>query len=285
MPQRVTAAPPAELMQAIGGAHAFFETGEEFASHLRDLAGLQPSQAVLDVGCGCGRMALPLTGFLAADGRYEGFDVNPASIEWCGAEITSRRANFRFQHVDVYNGLYNPLGHGRMDAFRFPYASQSFDVVLLASVFTHLLPVDVLSCAREVARVLRPGGRCLATFFLFKRESRQLIDSAASEPRFPLDLGQCCLSIAETPEAALAYEENFVRRVFAACGLESPDFHYGSWTGREVFLSYQDIVVAARSDAPVAKGNPRLEAQLQRLQVRVEQSTGRRDGRRAPSVP
>ena len=42
---------------------------------------------MLDVGCGTGRMAVPLTGYLS-DEEYEGFDLMPEVIEWCQENIT-----------------------------------------------------------------------------------------------------------------------------------------------------------------------------------------------------
>lgn len=49
----------------------FKKTGEEFLGYFTN-CGLQPEHNVLDIGCGIGRMAIPLTRFLK--GRYEGFE-------------------------------------------------------------------------------------------------------------------------------------------------------------------------------------------------------------------
>ena len=52
------------------GAGDFVKIGEEFKNHFINLAGLQPNNRVLDVGCGIGRMAIPLTGYLTPGGEY-----------------------------------------------------------------------------------------------------------------------------------------------------------------------------------------------------------------------
>ena len=48
--------------------------GRRFLEQFVALGGLKPDHHVLDVGCGIGRMALPLTTFLSAGGEYREFD-------------------------------------------------------------------------------------------------------------------------------------------------------------------------------------------------------------------
>ena len=67
------------------------------------LAGLTPDEAVLEPGCGAGRIAEPLTRYLSEDGSYDGFDVVAEAIESCKRGIASRHPNFHFRHVDVFN--------------------------------------------------------------------------------------------------------------------------------------------------------------------------------------
>ena len=91
-------------------------------------------------------------------GSYAGFDVNPIGIGWCQLRYDER---FRFTLADLYNSRYHPTGSLRADEYRFPYEDASFDVVLAASVLTHLLEDAAAHYLAEIARVLRPGGRAV----------------------------------------------------------------------------------------------------------------------------
>ena len=64
---------------------------------------------MLDVGCGIGRLARPLAGYLSIDGTYAGFDVDAAGIRWCRQRY-GHFPQFSFAHADVRNARYNPGG-------------------------------------------------------------------------------------------------------------------------------------------------------------------------------
>src|SRR5436190_20773342 len=108
--------------------------------HFTALGRLEASHRVLDVGCGCGRMAIPLTRYLDATGSYEGFDIAATAIDYCRRQITPRHPNFRFKVADIHNGTYNPAGRTSAANFAFPYEQGEFDFAFATSVFTHLLP-------------------------------------------------------------------------------------------------------------------------------------------------
>ena len=238
--------PPRHMVNTIGGGDAQV-VGREFFRHFVDVGGLRANDSVLDVGCGVGRMALPLTEFLTPKARYEGFDIAADEIRWCARHITRKYPNFRFQVSDVYNAVYNARGTLPAAHYRFPFEDGEFSFVFLTSVFTHLRPDDQRNYLFEAARVLRPGGRLFATFFLLNAESVALITAGNSSLNFAHALDGCRTTDRNTPELAIAFQEEMIVGLHREAGLEAyGPIHHGSWCGRTRFLSYQDIVVCIK---------------------------------------
>jgi ubiquinone/menaquinone biosynthesis C-methylase UbiE len=232
------------------GAGDFATVGNNFRRHLIELAGLEPHHQILDVGCGIGRMALPLTNYLNPSGGYEGLDIVPAGIAWCVEHITARYPHFRFRSANLYNRAYRPRGRARASEFTFPYANATFDCVLLASVFTHMMPAELERYLGEIARVLKPNGRCLVTYFLLNQESCRLMEQPGSLYHFAHKLPGCFTTDRNLPESAIAYDEAVIRQLYAENGLSIAEpIHFGNWCGRRPFRDGQDIVVATKNQA------------------------------------
>src|SRR4051812_14631544 len=130
------------LRFAIGGefeAFGFVET--ELLRHL----GLSKHDYVIDVGCGAGRLASPLSGFL--EGRYLGTDIVPELVSYARKLVD--RPDWRFQLV---KGIDIPENDAQAD------------VVCFFSVFTHLSHEDSYRYLCEAKRVLKPGGKIVFSF-------------------------------------------------------------------------------------------------------------------------
>ncbi|MFO0926022.1 MAG: glycosyltransferase [Gemmataceae bacterium] len=246
--------PPEELIFV--GDGDFTAIGNEFLRYFIELGGLQPSHRVLDVGCGIGRMAIPLTRYLNDQGRYEGLDVVPLGIDWCRAHITPRYPAFRFQVADLYNSSYNPAGRQLAEEYDFPYPDASFDFAFLTSVFTHMLPRAVERYVAELGRVLAPGGRCLVTCFLWNAESAALTLTDRSGLQLPHHRGVYHVADEAQPENAVGFNEDYLLGLFARHGLEvDHPVHYGRWCGRPRHLSSQDILLATRTARPAERSD------------------------------
>src|SRR5262249_183649 len=129
----------------------------------------------------------------------------------------------------------------------FPFANDHFDLVFLTSVFTHMLPDDLAHYLQEIARVLKPNGTSLITYFLLNAESGALIRAGQGCHTFPFERGHCAVKVDDRPEEAIAYDEGFIRGLYPERGLRVVEpIHYGNWCGRSHFVDGQDIIIATK---------------------------------------
>jgi SAM-dependent methyltransferase len=258
LPPPLVPPPPHDIRLMVGpfdDANQYQEAGKQWLQLCKDLCDLRPSERVLDVGCCCGQAAAALTKYLNRRGAYEGFDIVPLLVEWCVKNISPQYSNFRFRLSNVLNKYYNPTGASRASKYAFPYGSESFDFVFLKSVFTHMLPADMARYFSEIARVSKRGGRCLISFFLLNTESLLLINAGRSTQNFRFVCDGYRTTDENAPESAVAYDEETVRKVVQKSGLAIVEpIHYGSWCGRNDFVSYQDLIVAEKSRQAAEQG-------------------------------
>jgi ubiquinone/menaquinone biosynthesis C-methylase UbiE len=121
-----------------------FTTRERrFKARLLEQAAVAPGQRVLDIGCGTGTLAI-MVKRSEPGAEVVGLDGDPAILERGRAKIAS-------EGIDVR------LDQGM--SFDLPYEDESFDRVLSSLFFHHIKPDAKERTAREIFRVLRPGGQ------------------------------------------------------------------------------------------------------------------------------
>lgn len=230
-PQDGVLVPPAHLRAYYYGTFKL-ETFRRASAGLRGellSRGLRPEHRVLDIGSGIGTLALGLIDYLS--GGYDGVDIHREAVTWCQRNITPANPAFRFAHADLVSRAYNPRGVIPAASYRFPFADRSFDYIFLASVFTHMLPDDVVHYVEEISRLLTPGGVCVASYFLLNDETRAGVDRGESFMSFRVShpSGVCRLHDVSVPEAAIAFEESFIRNIHMRAGLKIADVRRGFW--------------------------------------------------------
>jgi SAM-dependent methyltransferase len=122
---------------------------ETFRQHIIELADLQGSEHVLDVGCGTGLTTLRVAE-QNPDCIVYGTDISPKMIEAAQKDAAARGLS-----VDLRVGSITDL----------PYPEASFDVIFTNIMYHHLDLSEKRQAVGEIARVLKPGGRYVSAEF------------------------------------------------------------------------------------------------------------------------
>lgn len=107
---------------------------------------LQPGETILDLGTGTGAVAIRAAAQVGADGRIKAVDVSPEMLD---------KTRERLRHLAITNV---DIAEGRAEAI--PADDQSTDAVIASLSLMYV--IDRAAAAKEIARVLRPGGRLVA---------------------------------------------------------------------------------------------------------------------------
>ena len=130
-----------------------------FRERLLDLAHVAPDQSVLDIGCGTGSLAIAASRRVGASGVVHGIDAASEMIERARHKAAKAHVNATFTHAGVEE---------------MPFPDNQFDVVLASLMFHHIRRAVREQCAREMHRVLKPGGKALVVEF--GRNGKSLIE-------------------------------------------------------------------------------------------------------------
>jgi ubiquinone/menaquinone biosynthesis C-methylase UbiE len=110
---------------------------------LRETLEPEAGERILEIGPGTGYYTLDLAEWVGREGRLEIFDLQQEMIDHTMGRVADR-------------GLVNVIPT-RGDARELPYDDSSLDAVVLTTVLGEI--PDQERALREIARVLRPGGR------------------------------------------------------------------------------------------------------------------------------
>lgn len=164
--------PPARLVLRVAGTPDrvwFLEGGLRAAGAIRAIladngGGIESLSAILDFGCGCGRV---IRHFQQLPGELHGCDQDVGAVKWCRRHL--QRGTF------VVNRLEPPL----------PYRDGQFDLVYALSVFTHLPETMQRPWIRELRRVLVPRGHLIISL-----HGAAYLDALSERERREFDSGR-----------------------------------------------------------------------------------------------
>ena len=164
--------PSEEMMKIIGSPDKqhFINVIKQIFSDLYFISSCTESSKIVDLGCGCGRMALPFTQIIT-NGHYYGYDVWEDGINWCRNSISKLNNNFNFIQLNTENNYYFNEYNEKINKFKFlDIENNSVDFIFAISVFTHLNPDDTLQYFNEFNRILKNGQKAYITSFIIDEQ-------------------------------------------------------------------------------------------------------------------
>ena len=114
-----------------------------YKSRLIKQAAIQAGHLVLDLGCGTGTLAI-MAKQAQPDAEVVGLDADPEMLKVAYIKSSREVSDVRFDEGMTFN---------------LPYPDASFDRVLSSIMIHHLKTPDKQKTAREIYRVLKPGGQ------------------------------------------------------------------------------------------------------------------------------
>lgn len=207
---------------------------------------MSPDDSVLELGCGCGRIAIHIAPYLSPKGQYVGIDCVAVLLEWCKANISPRFPNCKFIFIDVVAKAHNPYGRIPASEFTFPFPNRAFTFAFAVSLFTHMTIDGIANYISETARVLHSGSRFLATYLLLNEHSRKGIREGTAFRDFRYSVGDSLTFDKQIPEEGIAHPENRILDLYEEHGFRVVAVEYGNWPRGLPTLgqAFQDTIIA-----------------------------------------
>jgi len=242
--------PPPEFLN-YGSKIGFFNTGDRYMKIFQAMD-IQQHHNVLEIGSGLARIGRGFADFLIS-GKYVGLEIVQKYVDWCNESYRDFET-MSFQHLDIKNQYYNKEGALEANTLVFPFDHNSFNLVYLTSVFTHMYRESMENYLRQVFRVLAPGGTILASFFLIDNliianmkegKTKRTFDSLGDQKSYVFNQ--------KNHLAAIAFDKAYILKLFSEIGFSIEKVYTGFWTdkdktrGSDLFEFNQDTIIATKT--------------------------------------
>jgi ubiquinone/menaquinone biosynthesis C-methylase UbiE len=205
---------------------------------LLELAALAPGEQVLDVACGTGLVTFPAARLVAPTGRVVGTDLSAEMIKNIAVRAAERGVHGEFSRQDA-------------EALDFPGAT--FDAALCALGLMYV--PDAQKALREMRRVLKPGGRAVASVWGARKncgwaEIFPIVERRVASEVCPLFFMLGSGDSLGDSFALAGFEQVQVQRISTTLDYASADEALGaSFAGGPVALAYSHFDAATRESA------------------------------------
>jgi SAM-dependent methyltransferase len=226
---------------------------QEVVSAIEKYAKLNAGDFILDVGCGCGRIAAALTQYIDQTSHYIGIDIVPGLIDFARNFITPRYPSFNFLLLNESNRTYDgwrqeneEIGIAKL-ADGVP--ARSVDLAISISLFTHLDYPSALEMLTSIHQLLKNDGRVFMTVFALDADARQGIAAGRAPFTFKhrTPSGKLLAERSDDPTLAVAYDDGLLNELIGAAGFQLDRRVAGYWPTGGPGEIFQDVLILRKS--------------------------------------
>jgi SAM-dependent methyltransferase len=226
---------------------------QEVVTAIQKYADLNAGDSILDVGCGCGRIAAALTQYLDGRGNYVGIDIVPGLIDFANTFIAPRYPHFKFLLLNESNNTYDAWrrkgGETGIAKLTEAVAAQSIDLAISVSLFTHLDYAPALKMLTSIHHALKNDGRAFVTVFVLDAAAADGIASSRTAFSFKnrTPSGKLYAEKSDDPTFAVAYDGGLLGELIDSAGFQLERHVRGYWSVGGPGETFQDALILRKA--------------------------------------
>ena len=240
------------LSDVVGGGDPELVALEVVAA-IEKYAKLNFGDSILDVGCGCGRIAAALTQYIDRKSHYIGIDIVPGLIDFARNFITPRYPYFEFLLLNESNSTYDSwrrkdaeIGIAKLTE---AVSAQSIDLAISVSLFTHLDYAPALEMLASIHHVLKNDGRVFVTAFVLDADAIDGIERSRTGFSFKhrTPTGKLYAEKSDDPTFAVAYDGGLLDELIGSASFQLERRIRGYWSIGGPGETFQDALILRKA--------------------------------------
>ena len=220
---------------------------------------LNENSVTLDFGCGFGTLAAAFSLAGSKNGSYYGYDTNPLVLEFCrnayhndirfnffGPEIDSTTNYLTNKRITTANEAYagRKKAHPSKEDLAKLLGLNKLSCQVSLSVFTHMWPEDAVETLRVFQEFSNRDTTFINSWLILDETAIAAVNLGNADRILPIEVGGVYTYSQLNPLVCTAYPIEKLQQVYFDAGHQIIDIKFGSWSGRNNGVTYQDIVVS-----------------------------------------
>lgn len=227
--------------------------------YVKRIGCIKSTSVTLDFGCGFGTLSAAFVLSGNNNGEYFGYDTNSRAINFCIPAYKDDH-NFNF-FCPSKDNTTNYITNRRIATAHQAYEQRKKASPSLAdikellgdkevtcqfslSVFTHMWPEDATESLRVFGEFSNRETVFINTWLVLDDFATETVRKGTADRKLPIEVGGVWTYSQLNPLVCTAYPLELLHKVYSDAGQTILNIDFGSWSGRENGVTYQDIVVS-----------------------------------------